>query len=367
MLEKHLSPISLSETYKPYQLGKLIDQYVVRFPSLENKKIALLRVCSSKQAQDTSIRKAFYSLIANIRMGNNVVDLGNIIEKEEPAETNTMIKEVCSALILKKIIPLVITSHPDQAEHIYQALEVMEQDVELAYISSHLPLLEYELLNRICIYEPNFLKNLSTLGFQSHYIPPKAMDILENLSFDHMRLGSIRHSLEEAEIYLRNATLTMLSLDAIRYADAPAQNKIIPNGLSGEEACQLARYAGASDFLHAFALLDYHPDKENTGQTAALVAQIVWYVIDGIQHRTQDFPSAHGDFITYRCDITNDSTPLLFIKSKLTARWWMKIEHPAYPQDESKTLLIPCTYSDYLQAANEETPQRYLKALKKLV
>ena len=48
------------------------------------------------------------------------------------------------------------------------------------------------------------------------------------------------------------------------------------------------------------------------------------------------------------------------------ARWWMSIEHPADPTNTQKKITVPCTYLDYQQAANGDTPQRYLNTLKKL-
>jgi len=77
--------------------------------------------------------------------------------------------------------------------------------VEATLISSHLPLLEYELLNRICGIEPNYLGQLNALGFQAHYVPPKAMNMLENLNFGHQRLGQLKSRIEDSELYLRNS------------------------------------------------------------------------------------------------------------------------------------------------------------------
>jgi hypothetical protein len=44
----------------------------------------------------------------------------------------------------------------------------------------------------------------------------------------------------------------------------------------------------------------------------------------------------------------------------------MKIEHPAEPENSDLAITIPCSYDDYMVAANGETPERYLNALKLL-
>jgi hypothetical protein len=79
-----------------------------------------------------------------------------------------------------------------------------------------------------------------------------------------------------------------------------------------------------------------------------------------------DKPESHQDFIKYRCDFNYNNTPIVFIKSKRTSRWWMKIEHPAEPNNINLTLTVPCSYEDYQIAADGETPERYLDALQSL-
>ncbi len=67
--------------------------------------------------------------------------------------------------------------------------------------------------------------------------------------FDVSRLGHIQSKLEEAEPILRNADILSFDISAIRQSDAPACATTTPNGLYGEEACQVMRYAGMSDKL----------------------------------------------------------------------------------------------------------------------
>lgn len=365
MLQQYFTPILDNTTYKPYQIGACIQKYSSDFPEIHENSIVLFGIADKHKSTD-SVRKHLYTLAANTALEKLLVDIGDIQEGETPADTNAAIQSVTSELLASGAIPLLLGTHLDQGEALYKAFSTENTPVELSLISSHLPLLEYELLHRICTSEPNYLENINAIGFQAHYIPPRALDMLENLNFNHFRLGNIKTQIDEAELHLRNATLTLFDLNAIRHVDAPGTSIVQANGLTGEEACQLARYAGYSDSLRSYALLGYDASRDNDELTAALCAQLIWYFADGVISRVEDTPGAHTDFVKYRCDFSKDDVPILFIKSKRTARWWMTVEHPADPENTNETVTVPCTYYDYQQAANGETPQRYLNTLKKL-
>jgi len=365
MLEQYFNTIEDKKNYKPYQIGASIKKYSQTFPEIGEKNIVLYGV-SDEHASSTRIRTHLYTLACSTLLENTLIDIGDINQGKTPADTNALIKTVTTQILEKGAIPVLIGTHIDQGEALYNAFETTNSDIELSLISSHLPLLEYELLNRICTQEPNYLKTINAIGFQAHYVPPRALDMLENLNFNHHRLGNIKGDLGETEIYLRNANITLFDLNAIRHVDAPGTSIIQANGLTGEEACQIARYAGHSDTLNCYSILGFDASKDTSGLTAALCAQLIWYFSDGVLHRVNDTIGEHEDFVKYRCDFSRDNVPILFIKSKRTARWWMSVEHPADPQNTSKTITVPCTYEDYKEAANGETPQRYLDTIKKL-
>ena len=365
MLQQYFTPIEDKTIYKPYQIGACIQKYAAHFPEVGNNNIVLFGI-KDKHGSAAAVRKHLYQLASNTAFEKRVLDLGDIPCGKTPAETNLAIQTVTEELLGQGAIPLLIGDHLDQGEALYKAFEGTSEQIELSLISAHLPLLEYELLHRICTREPNYLRNINAIGFQAPYIAPHALNMLENLHFNHYRLGNLKTQLDETEIYLRNATLTLFDLNAIRHVDAPGTSIVQANGLTGEEACQLARYAGHSDSLRCYALLGFDASKDNRELTAALCAQLIWYFVDGVVHRVQDTLGTHEDFVKYRCDFSTDDVPILFIKSNRTARWWMSIEHPADPTNLNEKITVPCTYLDYQQAANGDTPQRYLDTLKKL-
>ena len=58
--------------------------------------------------------------------------------------------------------------------------------------------------------------------------------------------------------------------------------------------------------------------------------------------------------------------PINFYKSNKSGRWWLEInliQHNKY----KRHALIPCTYKDYKKAANQEIPEKWFKAMKKLI
>jgi hypothetical protein len=365
MLAEYFTPIHLSQEYTSHQIGSTIQQYDQEFPELVSGKVALITVVKNKEDY-SQVRESLYCLTAQVGFTDKLIDLGDIISGNTPAETNAALEYVCQTLRKEGLSTIVLGNDINQGEAIYKSMEGHQNHLETTLISSHLPLLEYELLNRICTLEPSYLGQLNVLGFQAHYVPPKALDMLENLNFGHLRLGQLRNKLEDAELYLRDTDLVLFDINALKYTEAPAQKNINPNGLNGDEACQIARYTGMGNSNIGLGIFGYINEKDDTNLTAALISQMIWYYIDGIVSRVNDTPQLHTEFVKYRCDFSLDDAPLLFLKSKRTSRWWMTVEHPGYPENESMNLTIPCSYDDYIEAANGERPARYYQALKRV-
>jgi hypothetical protein len=133
-----------------------------------------------------------------------------------------------------------------------------------------------------------------------------------------------------------------------------------PNGLYAEEACQIMRYAGLSNRLSSLGIYQYNPAYDYRNQTAILMAQMIWYFVDGFYARKNDNPAENEEgFIKFIVDISDTEQELVFYKSKLSDRWWMQI----HDTKENKTHLISCSYNDYKQACSDELPDKWLKSL----
>lgn len=362
MLEHYFNKLQLDFTSGESEFGSTISSYTSNFPNLEKVKIALI----GQSENSNTIRKHLYKLGNISLMKNTIVDLGNIKNHENEQDFLSALYLVIEELINLNIVPIFIGKDMNQGFALYRGIKQARNQIQLTCISSKIPIAENQLLSRITEDEAQKINAIHILAYQSHYATPEKLDLSKNKKIKLLRLGQLKSNIEESELYLRDSNLALFDINAIQYADAPGKETINPSGLTSEEACQISKYAGMSDDNQCFGLFGYLPQLDNNELTAALCSQLIWYFINGFYSRMNDKPENHQDFMKYRCDFSDRDTPILFLKSKLTSRWWMKIEHPAEPNNSDLTLTIPCSYEDYLIAANGETPERYLNALQAL-
>lgn len=144
-------------------------------------------------------------------------------------------------------------------------------------------------LSKILLHDPNYLFNFSNIGYQSYFVSQESVTVLDKLYFDTYRLGVFRGNIERAEPIVRNADLLSFDIGAIRSSDAGANPNASPNGFYAEEACQICRYAGMNDKLSSIGFYEFNPAYDSNGQTAALLAQMIWCFIDGFYNRKRIF------------------------------------------------------------------------------
>jgi hypothetical protein len=222
-------------------------------------------------------------------------------------------------------------------------------------ISSH------SYMSKIITDKPNNLFNFSNIGYQSYFNAQEEVDLMERLFFDAYRLGEIANDLSLAEPALRNAHMVSLDARAIQASEISSSANFSPNGFTGREICAIARYAGISDKVAVFGIFEM----ENNAQAQQLIAQIVWYFIEGINYRIIESPySKTADFTKYT--VPSDAEDLIFYKSLLTQRWWVAMPSIFTSHTKANTpALLPCTERDYLDACNQNIPERWFKAYKK--
>lgn len=362
-------------------LGQSMDIYTIqnKFPNLTNKKIAIIGVeetrASVKNYSDdfnlNEIRKELYKLYP----GNwlmNVVDLGNISLGNTIEDTYFALGELLSYLIKNKIIPIIIGGGQDLTYANYRAYDKLEQTVNIVAVDNKFDLgtIEDELtsqsyLSKIVMNQPNNLFNYSNIGYQTYFNSQDELDLLEKLYFEAYRLGEVSNSIQLVEPILRDADIVSIDLSSIKRADAPANNNATPNGFTGTEICAISRYAGISDKVTSFGIYEYNPKLDSNNQTAQLISQMIWYFIEGVNYRANDYPFGLKD--NYKKYIVPIEDQVLnFHKSNKSGRWWMEINLNENNKFK-RHALIPCTYQDYISATNQEIPDRWIKTLKKLV
>ncbi|HTB31274.1 MAG TPA: formimidoylglutamase [Bacteroidia bacterium] len=382
-IKNYLIPAEIDvQSYEQYQWGSTIRRFTTEhFPKLDGVQAVIIGIGESRNSMGNdgcmgapdNVRAHFYKLSSVA--GIMVADIGNLIPGQTPKDTYHAVEFVCSELLDKKIIPIIIGGSQDLTFANYLAYQKQQQTVNLVCIDRKVDLGVSEdtidsnsYLSNIIQHGSGLLFNLSLVAYQSHFINTEEIETLQKMYFDVYRLGHIQAKLEEAEPVVRSADILSFDISAIRQSDAPACAFTTPNGLYGEEACQIMRYAGMSDKLSSVGIYELNPLFDNRGQTAHLAAQMIWYFLEGFSNRKNDFPVVAGkDYMKYRVAIKAPEHEIVFYKSLKTDRWWMEV--PFKVDDKSRFErhhLVPCSYEDYLLACSEEMPDRWWQAYQKL-
>jgi len=383
------SPVDLSvlndgNPYPKNSLGSTIKIYAdgMEFPSLENVKMAIIGVEDDRKAVNNEgcgqasnyIREYLYKL-SDHKFNINIVDLGIIKAGHSVEDTYFAVSTACSELISRKIIPVIIGGGNDIAFAQYQAYEKLQQTINMVAIDQNFDLGDADeglnsktYLGKIILQQPNYLFNYSNIGYQTYFVDPKELELMNKLYFDVYRLGQVRSKIEDVEPIVRNADMLSFDISSIRQSDAPGCYNTTPNGFYGEEACQMTRYAGMSDKLTSIGFYEINPKKDKAGQTAHLTAQMIWYFVEGYCNRKQDFPFKSGaDYTKFRVVIKDNQYELVFFKSVKSDRWWMEVP---YPPDKrlkfERHYWVPCSYDEYQEACKDEMPDRWWQTFQKL-
>ncbi len=370
--------------YASTAYGKLIASYQKGgdFPSLENIHIAIIGVEEDRKALNNEgcglaadyVRENLYKLFQG-NYPTKIVDLGNIKKGNSIEDSYFAVTDVLSQLLKKNIIPIVIGGSQDLTFCNYQAYQKMEQTINIVAVDSSFDIGDGEktmnsqsYLSKIILHKPNILFNFSNVGYQSYFVDQNSVELMDKLFFDTHRLGKIRKSMESVEPIVRNADLVSFDISAIRQSDAPGNGNASPNGFYGEEACQITRYAGMSDKLTSIGFYEINPAFDTNKQTAHLVAQMIWYFIDGFYNRKQDYPIVDkSEYTKYRVSIKDHEHEIVFYKSNKSDRWWMDVPYPVNHQIKfERHHMVPCSYSDYETACSDELPDNWWQTYQKL-
>jgi hypothetical protein len=216
-------------------------------------------------------------------------------------------------------------------------------------------------LTKIVLDEPNNLFNFCNIGYQTYFNSQEEIDLIEKLFFDAYRLGDISSDITLSEPVFRDADMVSLDLNSVKSSDSGNFVCFMPNGFTGKEICALARYSGLSDKVSLFGVFN----QQGSAQEAVLLAQIVWYFIEGFHYRSNEYPFGSKDnYARYIVPLEEDE--LIFLRSDKTERWWIEIPYITTGNNKlKKSTLLPCSYEEYLKACNHEIPERWWKAQRK--
>lgn len=373
-LQDFLNPVSKAflnddQEYDPFQVGGVIDVYEDGHqPDIDAADIVLLGVGEERGSVSgktntggpDAIRREFFRLY-NWHRDIKLADVGNLLPGAFLADAYAAMKTVVAELLAANKTVIILGGSHDLTYPQYKAYASQQLIIEATVADALIDLKEdsnvrsERFLMDILTEQPNYLRHYNHLGFQSYFVHPRMLETLDKLRFDCFRLGRIRENMEEAEPVLRHSDLFSLDINIIRHTDAPA-NQLSPNGFSGEEACSLARYAGMSSRLSSFGIYGYRPEKDKEQLTARQISQMLWYFMDGRAVKNKEALLDDRDAF-WEFHIAFSDIETVFLKSKKTGRWWMQL-----PDRE----FVPCAYSDYLMASNNEMPERWLRHQERL-
>jgi arginase family enzyme len=367
-LNEYLSPLNVAEisgdsTYNDSQLGNIIRVYQNEIPDLSDIDIVIVGVNEyrgggiriSESAADV-VRRKFYGL-HYWHKEISIADIGNIKNgvglKDTYAALTIVLKEL---LQLHKTIVVIGGSH-DITLAQYQAYKELNQVINTTIVDAMIDLISESTLRsenflmEMLTGEPNMVRHYNHIAFQSYFVHPGMLETMDKLRFDCFRVGNVKEELTEMEPVIRNSEMVSFDIAAIKNSDAPA-SLCSPNGLTGEEACTLVRYAGMSPSVSSIGIYGFDASKDVDDLTALQIAQMLWYFIDGKNrnrqesalHERQNFTEFHTVFA---------EVDTVFLQSKKTGRWWMQL-----PDKK----MIACSYKDYLFASSNQIPERWLRA-----
>jgi arginase family enzyme len=351
------------------------------FPSFDDACIAIVGVPEYRGAVENknasngndAIREKLYRLKIHLN-SRSIIDLGDLILGETLNDTYAAVATVVSELLSHKIIPIIIGGSQDLTYAHYSGYKKLEQIVNLVCVDSRFDLGSPDedcnsetYLGNIIMEQPNYLFNFSNVGYQTYFVGSSSVEIMNKLFFETYRLGQMRTNIEEAEPIVRNADFISVDISSIRNSDAPGNKNATPNGFYGEEICQIMMYSGLSDKSTGIGFYEYNSSLDINNQTAHLIAQMIWFYIEGVGNRKNETPAiSSSNYLTYRVPISEIENDIVFIKSLKSNRWWMKMPVELSKNRYMSQHLMPCSYKDYQQACTNEVPDRWWSAFHKL-
>ena len=370
-LSIYFQPISVAIPFTERQLGAQMISYQADFPDLTGPGCAIFSVpeyrgSAKDQISMPAFRSTFYQLHPESNWTKPIYDLGTIEPGATLTDTYFAVASVVSELVKKNIIPIVIGGSQDLTMALYQGYERLEQLVNTCSIDRSIDIgaTEAELnsknyLSHMLLQRPCYLFNHAIIGLQQPYAAAAEQEL-----FDICRLGEFNQDFRLAEPHLRNADIISVDIESIKTAELGSTSGA-PNGFTAAQFCQIAKYAGISDKATSIGFFS----EVQLGQTgAALLAEGIWYFLQGYFARVGDFPfGSKTDYTKFTVFMDQVSRELVFFKSNKSARWWMEVPYP--PQQGSRYQrhhLVPCNKSDYDNAMNNELPDLWWKTYQKL-
>ena len=374
MLNDLVIPAIELEVVKQYmgssdQLGYYLKNQVWEFDNLPG--LAILGIpegrgsrCKDVAAAPDAVRKHLYTL-TTFSPEIRIFDLGNIRCGKTPKDTYAAIKMVAEELSALNLPVLILGGGQEATVPIIAGFNL--QEFKLIIVDDRVD----NSISEDCPTDESYINNLPTgtsltvLAGQSYFIGQTDHELFaEGFNGEIVTLGNMRSDPKEIEPLIRKSNLVSFDFGSLKIAEAPGQYRVSPNGLTGEEGCQISWYSGISTSPVWFGIFGYAPSIDVTTSGAMLAAQICWYFMNGITKRLDTEPVDEAtDFEPYHVVIEGFEDEISFLRHPVSHRWWMEV-----PSDDCTNfpVRIPCSKKDYKKACQNEIPERWWKYFDRL-
>ena len=302
------------------------------FPNLEGTKIVIF---TKNQEFCNLLRLQMNDLFNHFK--TTIVDIGVL-----NTNNNSSIYQVISELQDGFIIPVLLGVDQNSFVDFCKAMSLENKLETAAHISN----------TAICSTDQYSIENI---GYQRHLTPKYIVDEIQDSLTPGLSLGSMRMHKKIVEPILREVNYLHFDLASIRRSDCPSMPNSTPTGLYAEEACQIMRYLGEGLRLKliTFDTTGLGPESKNE---AMLIAELLWYVHEGIDLRPEYHPAFSTDFKEFIIEMNEVDHSLIFLQCNKSGKWWLK-------KEKNSNAYISCAFEEYEQSISNEIPERLLKLL----
>ncbi len=356
ILEAFFEPVNKSLlkgiAKKETVLGNSMSIYTQKFPETRTIDVAIIGL-----GENANLMRPHLYKYSNRLNGLNVADFGNLKHNNTEKNLNAGLTECLIALKEESIIPIIIGEANNYIEGLIKGIDFNK--IDYALVS---PQIAYDTQSiAYLLNAKNRLFHASFIAMQSYFNTNDMVQDSSEVFSEHLRLGDVRANTAIVEPLLRQADIFDFDLSAIKYSEFQSATQQLPNGLMNHEACGICRYAGISNTLSYYLLRNFKLTANNAVD-ACQIAQMIWYLLDGIDNRFNDMPQLnHRNFTVYKCHASS-GIDMVFLNSNLTGRWWLQIP-PKGKGKKTAPKYIGCQESDFEIAQEGDVPEKWFRAM----